>query len=148
MELNAGRQNSRPTLLLFEHLLLNFARGRRSILGVVQDARHAKLPTLRQWPVVHYSHASRYLAKTDVETLFIDLGSLSANGYVESVNSLFRDELLNMEESGDLVEALCEVSNPSLRTREPGHVMGVVDKQINVEQLLLAVAPDSESRGG
>ena len=46
-----------------------------------------------------------HLAKADVETLYIEPGSPWENGYVESFNSRFRDELLNMEEFEDLPEA-------------------------------------------
>ena len=46
-----------------------------------------------------------HLAKTDVETLYIEPGSPWENAYVESFNSRFRDELLNAEEFEDLPEA-------------------------------------------
>ena len=47
----------------------------------------------------------KHLANTDVETLYIEPGSPWENGYVESFNSRFRDELLNVEEFEDLAEA-------------------------------------------
>ncbi len=40
----------------------------------------------------------QHLENTDVETLYIEPGSPWENGYVESFNSRFRDELLNLEE--------------------------------------------------
>ena len=46
-----------------------------------------------------------HLAKADVGTLYIEPGSPWENGYVESFNSRFRDELLNMEEFDELTEA-------------------------------------------
>ena len=47
----------------------------------------------------------RHLENTNVETLYIEPGSPWENGYVESFNSRFRDELLNIDEFEDLVEA-------------------------------------------
>ena len=47
----------------------------------------------------------QHLKNTDVETLYIEPGSPWENGYVESFNSRFRDELLNVEEFEDMTEA-------------------------------------------
>lgn len=47
----------------------------------------------------------QHLENTDVETLYIEPGSPWENGYVESFNSRFRDELLNVEEFENMTEA-------------------------------------------
>ena len=47
----------------------------------------------------------QHLVNSDVETLYIEPGSPWGNGYVESFNSRFRDELLNMEEFENMKEA-------------------------------------------
>ena len=47
----------------------------------------------------------QHLENTDVETLYIEPGSPWENGYVESFNSRFRDELLNVEEFENMKEA-------------------------------------------
>jgi transposase InsO family protein len=47
----------------------------------------------------------RWLNQADVGTLFISKGSPWENGYVESVNGKFRDELLNRELFLSLEEA-------------------------------------------
>jgi len=47
----------------------------------------------------------RFLATADVKTLFIDPGSPWQNGYSESFNSRFRDELLNLEVFTSTLEA-------------------------------------------
>ena len=46
-----------------------------------------------------------FLKATEVEALYIEPGSPWQNGYAESFNSRFRDELLNGEIFGDLREA-------------------------------------------
>jgi len=46
-----------------------------------------------------------WLSKVDVDTLFIEPGSPWENGYVESFNGKFRDELLNLEIFYTLQEA-------------------------------------------
>lgn len=47
----------------------------------------------------------RFLATATLETLFIDPGSPWQNGYCESFNSRFRDELLNLETFTSTLEA-------------------------------------------
>jgi transposase InsO family protein len=47
----------------------------------------------------------KWLARVDVDTLFIEPGSPWENGYVESFNGKFRDELLNGEIFYTLQEA-------------------------------------------
>ena len=47
----------------------------------------------------------RWLNNLGVETLFIEPGSPWENGYIESFNSRFRDELLNREIFTTLLEA-------------------------------------------
>lgn len=47
----------------------------------------------------------RFLAQAGVETLFIDPGAPWQNGYNESFNSRFRDELLNLEVFASTLEA-------------------------------------------
>ncbi len=52
------------------------------------------------------AHAVReWLGEVDVETLFIEPGNPWENGYVESFNEKFRDELLNGEIFYTLKEA-------------------------------------------
>lgn len=46
-----------------------------------------------------------WMASVGLETLYIDPGAPWENGYAESFNSKVRDELLNVEEFGSLVEA-------------------------------------------
>ncbi len=46
-----------------------------------------------------------FLAQTDVNTLYIEPGAPWQNGYAESFNSRFRDEVLNQELFADLAEA-------------------------------------------
>lgn len=47
-----------------------------------------------------------WLGLTGVETLFIEPGSPWENAFIESFNSRFRDELLNREEFGNMLEAI------------------------------------------
>jgi transposase InsO family protein len=47
----------------------------------------------------------RFLERTDVETLYIERGAPWQNGFAESFNSRFRDEVLNRESFADLAEA-------------------------------------------
>jgi len=47
----------------------------------------------------------QFLATATIKTLFIDLGSPWQNGYCESFNSRFRDELLNLEAFTSTLEA-------------------------------------------
>ena len=47
----------------------------------------------------------RFLAKAKIRTLFIDLGSPWQNGYCESFNGCFRDELLSLETFISTLEA-------------------------------------------
>jgi len=47
----------------------------------------------------------RFLGQTGVETLYIEPGAPWQNGYAESFNSRFRDEVLNQESFADLAEA-------------------------------------------
>jgi transposase InsO family protein len=47
----------------------------------------------------------RFLEQAGVETLYIKPGAPWQNGYAESFNSRFRDELLNQESFADLAEA-------------------------------------------
>lgn len=47
----------------------------------------------------------KFLGETGVKTLYIEPGSPWQNGYAESFNSRFRDELLNQESFADLGEA-------------------------------------------
>lgn len=49
--------------------------------------------------------AQKFLSDAKVETLFIDPGSPWQNGYSESFNSRFRDELLNLETFTSTLEA-------------------------------------------
>jgi transposase InsO family protein len=46
-----------------------------------------------------------WMANAGLETLYIDPGAPWENGYAESFNSKVRDELLNAEEFGSLLEA-------------------------------------------
>src|SRR5262249_20099365 len=46
-----------------------------------------------------------WMAAAGLETLYIDPGAPWENGYAESFNSKVRDELLNAEEFGDVLEA-------------------------------------------
>lgn len=59
-----------------------------------------------------------HLANTTVETLYIEPGSPWENGYVESFNSRFRDELLNREEFEDLTEACWHIERWRLAYNE------------------------------
>jgi putative transposase len=45
------------------------------------------------------------MSRAGPETLYIDPGAPWENGYAESFNSKVRDELLNAEESGSVLEA-------------------------------------------
>lgn len=47
----------------------------------------------------------KFVTDTTIETLFIDPGSPWQNGYCESFNSRFRDELLNLETFTSTLEA-------------------------------------------
>ena len=47
----------------------------------------------------------RFLGQTGVATLYIEPGAPWQNGYAESFNSRFRDEVLNQESFADLAEA-------------------------------------------
>jgi transposase InsO family protein len=52
------------------------------------------------------AHAvQRWLEERGVRTLFIEPGSPWENGYIESFNGTLRDELLNQEEFGSVLEA-------------------------------------------
>ena len=46
-----------------------------------------------------------WMAATALETLYIEPGAPWENGYAESFNSKVRDELLNVEEFGSMLEA-------------------------------------------
>ena len=70
---------------------------------------------LRQW-----------LARLQVQTLYIEPGSPWENGYIESFNSKLRDELLNMEIFDTLYEAqvLIERWRVEYNTRRPHSSLG------------------------
>ena len=68
----------------------------------------------------------QHLANTDVETLYIAPGSPWENGYVESFNSRFRDELLNMEEFKNMKEACWHIAQwrQAYNTERPHSSLG------------------------
>jgi transposase InsO family protein len=67
-----------------------------------------------------------WLGRVDVKTLFIEPGSPWENGYVESFNGKFRDELLNLELFYTLAEArvLIERWRIEYNTRRPHSSLG------------------------
>lgn len=68
----------------------------------------------------------RWLSRVDVQTLFIEPGSPWENGYIESFNGKFRNELLNCEIFDTVLEAqvLCERWRWHYNTKRPHSSLG------------------------
>jgi transposase InsO family protein len=68
----------------------------------------------------------RWLSRVDVETLFIEPGSPWENGYIESFNGKFRNELLNCEIFDTVLEAqvLCDRWRRHYNTKRPHSSLG------------------------
>lgn len=68
----------------------------------------------------------RWLSRVDVETLFIEPGSPWENGYIESFNGKFRNELLNCEIFDTVLEAqvLCDRWRWHYNTKRPHSSLG------------------------
>jgi transposase InsO family protein len=66
------------------------------------------------------------LSRVGVKTLFIEPGSPWENGYIESFNSRFRDELLNGEIFDTLLEAkvVVEIWRKEYNTVRPHSALG------------------------
>ncbi len=80
----------------------------------------------------------QFLATADVTTLFIDPGSPWQNGYCESFNSRFRDELLNLETFTSTLEArvLSEKWRREYNEQRPHGALGYRTPQQVLEQAL------------
>ena len=80
----------------------------------------------------------QFLATANVTTLFIDPGSPWQNGYCESFNSRFRDELLNLETFTSTLEAqvLSEKWRRDYNQRRPHGALGYRTPQQVLEQAL------------
>lgn len=83
----------------------------------------------------------RFLATADITTLFIDPGSPWQNGYCESFNSRFRDELLNLETFTSTLEArvLSERWRRNYNELRPHGALGYRTPQQVLEQALETV---------
>jgi transposase InsO family protein len=92
----------------------------------------------------------RWLARVDVQTLFIEPGSPWENGYIESFNGRLRDEHLNRERFDTLLEAQVLIElwrneynqvrpHSSLGYRSPAPEILVGDPVLNAETLTLQV---------
>lgn len=80
----------------------------------------------------------QFLASANIETLFIDPGSPWQNGYCESFNSRFRDELLNQETFTSTLEArvLSERWRRNYNEQRPHGALGYRTPQQVLEQAL------------
>jgi transposase InsO family protein len=80
----------------------------------------------------------QFLASANIETLFIDPGSPWQNGYCESFNSRFRDELLNLETFTSTLEArvLSERWRRNYNKQWPHGALGYRTPQQVLEQAL------------
>ena len=92
----------------------------------------------------------RWLARIDVQTLFIEPGSPWENGYIESFNGRLRDEFLNGERFDTLLEAQVLIEtwrneynqirpHSSLAYRSPAPEVLAGEPVLNVETLTLQV---------
>lgn len=92
----------------------------------------------------------RWLARVDVQTLFIEPGSPWENGYIESFNGRLRDEHLNRERFDTLLEAQVLIEmwrneynqvrpHSSLGYRSPAPEVLAGDPVLNAESLTLQV---------
>ena len=92
----------------------------------------------------------RWLARIDVQTLFIEPGSPWENGYIESFNGRLRDEFLNGERFDTLLEAQVLIEtwrneynqirpHSSLAYRSPAPEVLAGEPALNVETLTLHV---------
>ena len=92
----------------------------------------------------------RWLARVDVQTLFIEPGSPWENGYIESFNGRLRDEHLNRERFDTLLEAQVLIEmwrneynevrpHSSLGYRPPAPEVLARDPALNAETLTLQV---------
>jgi len=92
----------------------------------------------------------RWLARIDVQTLFIEPGSPWENGYIESFNGRLRDEFLNGERFDTLLEAQVLIEtwrneynqirpHSSLSYRSPAPEVLAGEPVLNVETLTLQV---------
>ena len=82
----------------------------------------------------------RFLAEAKTQTLFIDPGSPWQNGYNESFNSRFRDELLNLEVFASTLEArvLSETWRREYNEQQPHGSLAYRTPQQVLEQALKA----------
>lgn len=80
----------------------------------------------------------QFLATATIETLFIDPGSPWQNGYCESFNSRFRDELLNLETFTSTLEArvLSEKWRRDYNEQRPHGALGYQTPKQVLEQAL------------
>lgn len=80
----------------------------------------------------------QFLATASIKTLFIDPGSPWQNGYCESFNSRFRDELLNLETFTSTLEArvLSEKWRREYNEQRPHGALGYRTPQQVLEQAL------------
>ena len=80
----------------------------------------------------------QFLASANIETLFIDPGSPWQNGYCESFNSRFRDELLNLETFTATLEArvLSEKWQRKYNEQRPHGALGYRTPQQVLDQAL------------
>lgn len=80
----------------------------------------------------------QFLATASIKTLFIDPGSPWQNGYCESFNSRFRDELLNLEAFTSTLEArvLSEKWRREYNEQRPHGALGYRTPQQVLEQAL------------
>jgi len=80
----------------------------------------------------------QFLASVNIETLFIDPSSPWQNGYCESFNSRFRDELLNLETFTSTLEArvLSERWRRNYNEQRPHGALGYRTPQQVLEQAL------------
>ena len=92
----------------------------------------------------------RWLARVDVQTLFIEPGSPWENGYIESFNGRLRDEYLNGERFDTLLEAQVLIEmwrneynqvrpHSSLAYRSPAPDVAVGEPVLKEETLTLQV---------
>lgn len=80
----------------------------------------------------------QFLTTANIKTLFIDPGSPWQNGYCESFNSRFRDELLNLEIFTSTLEArvLSEAWRREYNEQRPHGALGYKTPQQVLEQAL------------
>ena len=139
-----------------ECLAIEVARPLRSqdVLAVLADlcVRHGPSTYIRSDNGAEFTARAvrHWLARIDVQTLFIEPGSPWENGYIESFNGRLRDEFLNGERFDTLIEAQVLIEtwrneynqirpHSSLAYRSPAPEVLAGEPVLNVETLTLHV---------